>query len=236
MAIVRPFEACYDPAVVGAIASVLAPPYDVIGSEEQAASTDQPVQRHSPGSVARPRPLRRGQPYVRQWRERGVLVRDREPAFFVRAAPPAEERRRTRRYGFFARLHLEEFASGKVLPHERTLASPKADRLALQRACRANLSSIFGLYSSPGFALSTVAAPAIRTPAWADFEDGAAVHRFWRVAEADVQESLRRQLEAAQCTSPAATTATRPRCATASGARDRPANRKSRSTTCSPTS
>src|SRR6266540_3399732 len=57
------------------------------------------------------------------------------------------------RFGFFTRLHLEEFSSGRVLPHEKTLASPKADRLALQRACRANLSSIFGLYSAPGFSL-----------------------------------------------------------------------------------
>ena len=199
MAIVRPFRGLrYDPAVVGAVASVVAPPYDVIGSEEQAR-----LYEASPYNVIRLDLSRDRDRYgaasrtFAEWREQGVLVRDREPALHVYAQrhrlKSGEEHER---HGFFARLHLEEFASGKVLPHEKTLASPKADRLALQRACRANLSSIFGLYSSPGFALSTVAARAIRTPAWADFEDGAAVrHRLWRVVEGDVLESLRRQLE-----------------------------------------
>ena len=37
MPIVRPFRALlYDPAVVGPIESVVAPPYDVIGPEERA--------------------------------------------------------------------------------------------------------------------------------------------------------------------------------------------------------
>ena len=36
-----------------------------------------------------------------------------------------------------------------MLPHERTLAGPKADRLKLKRATRAHLSQVFGLYSDP---------------------------------------------------------------------------------------
>src|SRR5207248_1164320 len=74
------------------------------------------------------------------------------------------------RFGFFCRLHLEEFASGKVLPHEKTLASAKADRLALQRACRANLSSIFALYTAPGFSLAEAARGALATPSGAFVE------------------------------------------------------------------
>jgi uncharacterized protein (DUF1015 family) len=199
MAIVRPFRALrYDPAVVGSIASVVAPPYDVIGAEEQnrlyesspynAVRLDLSRDRDRYGAASRS---------FAEWRERGVLVRDPDPVFYLYA-----QRHRLKggeeheRFGFFARLRLEEFASGKVLPHEKTLASPKADRLALQRACRANLSSIFGLYSSPGFSLAALAARTLRTPPWADFEDAAGVrHRLWRLVDADVQESLRRQLE-----------------------------------------
>jgi uncharacterized protein (DUF1015 family) len=199
MAIVRPFRGLrYDKAVVGSIGSVVAPPYDVIGSEEQAR-----LYEVSPYNVVRLDLSRDRDRYgaasrtFAEWREQGVLARDLEPAFYLYAQRHrlrnGEERER---FGFFARLHLEEFASGRVLPHEKTLASPKADRLALQRACRANLSSIFGLYSSPGFSLATVAAQTLRASPWADFEDGAAVrHRLWRLVEADVQESLRRRLE-----------------------------------------
>jgi uncharacterized protein (DUF1015 family) len=199
MAIVRPFRGLrYDPAVVGSIASVVAPPYDVIGGEEQRRLYDA-----SPYNVIRLDLSRDRDRYgsasrtFAEWRARGVLVRDREPAFYLYA-----QRHRLKsgeepeRFGFFTRLRLEEFASGKVFPHEKTLASPKADRLALQRACRANLSSIFGIYAAPGFSLEAAAGEALAAPAWADFEDAAAVrHRFWPVVDAPFRESLQRRLE-----------------------------------------
>ena len=43
-------------------------------------------------------------------------------------------------------LRLEEFAKGRILPHERTFAAAKQDRLQLLSATQVNLSSIFGLY------------------------------------------------------------------------------------------
>jgi uncharacterized protein (DUF1015 family) len=50
------------------------------------------------------------------------------------------------RLGFFGVLRLEDYANGVVRPHERTLEAPKADRLKVLRAARANLSSVFLLY------------------------------------------------------------------------------------------
>ena len=49
------------------------------------------------------------------------------------------------RKGFFGKLRVEEFG-GQVFPHEQTLSGPKADRLMLFQACKANLSPVFGLY------------------------------------------------------------------------------------------
>ncbi len=46
-----------------------------------------------------------------------------------------------------ALVKLEDFGTGKVLPHERTLSAPKDDRLKLLEATRANLCPIFALYS-----------------------------------------------------------------------------------------
>ena len=48
-----------------------------------------------------------------------------------------------------ARMRLERFGEGKIYPHEETMAGPKHDRLLLTRACKANLSQIFGLYPDP---------------------------------------------------------------------------------------
>src|SRR5690606_40689000 len=60
------------------------------------------------------------------------------------------------REGFFAALRLEDYARRIVRPHERTLAGPKADRLKLLRATRANLSPIFLLYEDPERVLSAL--------------------------------------------------------------------------------
>jgi uncharacterized protein (DUF1015 family) len=198
MPIVRPFRALlYDPAVVGPIESVVAPPYDVIGAEEQSR-----LYEASPYNVVRLDLARESDRYgsasatFAQWRRSGALRRDAEPAFYVyaqRHRPQGGESRE--RFGFFTRLHLEDFASGKVLPHEKTLASAKADRLALQRACRANLSSIFGLYTAPGFSLAEIAAGVTRETAWTDFTDAAGVrHRLWRLTDRQSQGALQRLL------------------------------------------
>ncbi|HSD09519.1 MAG TPA: DUF1015 domain-containing protein, partial [Candidatus Binatia bacterium] len=200
MAVVRPFRGIlYDAAVVGSIASVVAPPYDVVGPEEQNR-----LYEASPFNVIRLDLSRESDRYgsasrtFAQWCAQGALARDRAPAFYVYVQryrlKDSEERER---FGFFTRLRLEEFASGKVLPHEKTLASAKADRLALQRACRANLSSIFGLYSAPGFSLAEAARGTLGASPWTDFADVASVrHRLWRLTDEGIQRALERRLEA----------------------------------------
>ena len=48
--------------------------------------------------------------------------------------------------GIVASLRVEPYATGTVLPHERTHAGPKEGRLRLLRATRAQLEPIFLLY------------------------------------------------------------------------------------------
>ena len=81
------------------------------------------------------------------WRRSGLLTRDREPGVYaLRQRFEAPDGSAAEREGFFALLHLEDYARRIVRPHERTLAGPKADRLKHLRAARANLSSVFLLY------------------------------------------------------------------------------------------
>ena len=81
------------------------------------------------------------------WLEEGILVRDDEPAVWAVAqeyvGPDGVPRRRE---GLVASLRVEPYATGTVLPHERTHAGPKASRLRLLRAARAQLEPIFLLY------------------------------------------------------------------------------------------
>ena len=55
----------------------------------------------------------------------------------------------TRARALIALVKLEPFENRVILPHEKTHAGPKADRLNLMRECHANLSPIFLLYADP---------------------------------------------------------------------------------------
>ncbi|HEY8492277.1 MAG TPA: DUF1015 domain-containing protein [Myxococcota bacterium] len=153
---VRPFRALrYDPARVE-LDRVIAPPYDVVNAEERAFYW----QRDPHGAIrlelTEDPEAEAATDYhevaetIAAWRREGVLRLDEAPALYALrqrfTGPQGEPRERE---GFFAALRLEPYERRIVRPHERTLAGPKADRLKLLRATRANLSPIFLLYEDP---------------------------------------------------------------------------------------
>jgi uncharacterized protein (DUF1015 family) len=143
--------------ILGGLASVVAPPYDVISPEERAA-----LAARDPHNVVRLiLPEGEGEAkyahaadLLERWRAEGVLVRDPQPAFYrydqAFASPLAGDRGKVlSRRGFLALVRVAPFSDRVVLPHERTLSGPKEDRLKLFRATRTNLSPGFMLYSDP---------------------------------------------------------------------------------------
>ncbi len=189
MAELRPLRAWrYDPARVGDLAAVVAPPYDVISSEVVGR-----LYARSPYNVVRLILNREKDPHgaaacaLRAWRDDGILVEDPTPAFYYYSQVFEVPRRgRVRRDGLMGVMRLERFESGRVLPHERTLAAPKADRLALLRACRANLDPIFGLVACPGVAFDALLGQALREPPIAEITADSVEHRMWRIGAPDL--------------------------------------------------
>ena len=187
MAVVRPLAGVhYDPARVGDMSAVVAPPYDVISRAQQEA-----LHAKSPYNVIRlilPREAERAAAAartLRAWMDAGILVKDPTPAIYFYSQefslPDGSQRRRD---GVLCRLRLEEFASGIVRPHERTLPGPKADRLAIIRATGANLSAIFALFARPGERVrDLLGAPDGAAPMIDATDDGGARHRVWRVVD-----------------------------------------------------
>jgi uncharacterized protein (DUF1015 family) len=152
----------------GDLGRVLSPPYDVISPDERAV-----LAARDPHNVVRlilpegegPAKYRHSGERLARWREEGVLARDPEPAFYrldQTFAPPGAgvDARPITRRGFLALVELVPFADRVVLPHERTLSGPKADRLELFRATRANLSPGFMLYRDPQRQLDSALAAA----------------------------------------------------------------------------
>lgn len=154
MADVRPFRSLrYDPAVAGDPSRLIAPPYDVIGADEQrrlyAASPYNVVRleygEERPDDAPGRDRYARAAADLRRWREGGALVLDEQPRFYLYEQEFSHDGRR-RRHALMAIVRLEPWDSGVILPHERTLPRPKEDRLRLLRAVRANISPVFGLY------------------------------------------------------------------------------------------
>jgi uncharacterized protein (DUF1015 family) len=146
MAKIRPFRALrYDEGVAGPLEALVAPPYDVIsedGRREYLARSPYNVVH-----VTLPDSDEQAARDLRSWRESGVLVRDREPAFWALSqsyvGPDGVERTRN---GYVVSLRIEPYDRGVVLPHERTHAGPKEGRLRLLRATRTELEPIFLLH------------------------------------------------------------------------------------------
>ncbi|MGH2474401.1 MAG: DUF1015 domain-containing protein [Candidatus Limnocylindrales bacterium] len=190
---IRPFRALrFEPSAVGDLASVVAPPYDVIDADERARL----ITRHPANVVRLDLPVdeqgdepddryRRAARTLAVWRSDGTLRKDPHPSVYVYEQTylvPGSTLERTQR-GFFARLRLEAFGPGSgVLPHERTLSGPKEDRYRLLRATGVNTSPVVGLIDDPsGEVRRHLTEIAAGTPDIEVTDDDGVCHRVWPV-------------------------------------------------------
>ncbi len=194
---IRPFRALrYEPETVGDLATVVAPPYDVIKPAEREA-----LLRRNPRNIVRlDLPIeeqgdepgdryRRAARTLAGWRSDGTFRKDPRPAIYVYEQAyrvPGTDVERMQR-GFFARLRLEPFGPGSgVLPHERTLAAPREDRYMLLRATGVNTSPVIGLYDDPdGVAPALLRQATAGNPVLDVRDDDRVRHRLWVVPATD---------------------------------------------------
>jgi uncharacterized protein (DUF1015 family) len=155
MADFRPFRALrFDPNVAGDPSTLIAPPYDVVSPQQQAAMHARSLYNISivdygetlPGDTDRDNRYTRARDEVARWLAEGVLATDPAPHFYVYDQEFTTGGRHLRRRSIFGRLRLEEWDAGVVLPHENTRAAAKADRLKLLEATRVHLSPIMTMY------------------------------------------------------------------------------------------
>jgi len=183
----------YDLDAVGSLQDVAAPPYDVIDtamreellarSPYNAVAIDLP----KPYGETGPQAAGEGDPYeeaarsIEAWKKAGALVQDTEPAIWgMEQEYTGPDGSSHTRHGILARVRVEDFSTGTILPHERTLPGPKQDRLELMRATRCNLSPIFSLSTIDPWPL--IAAETERERPWGEATDAdGTVTRIWRL-------------------------------------------------------
>jgi uncharacterized protein (DUF1015 family) len=198
MAEIAPFRGILYTPQAGAPEKLLAPPYDVISPEEReklAALDPHNCVRLILPSGEGDTKYAHAADLLQAWLAEGVMRRDEQPALYRYHQTFTAEGKTTTRKGFICRIRLHRFDEGVVLPHERTLAGPKADRLKLKRATRAHLSQVFGLYSDPG-RLSDAPFEAVEegAPALEGKTTDGVVQRLWRLTDAAAQREVTRLL------------------------------------------
>jgi uncharacterized protein (DUF1015 family) len=173
----------YQSSAVGDFGTVLAPPYDVIS-----ADTQQALYSKGPYNVVRLEfGLESGEgrydaaaQTLERWKNEGVLARDDTPAFYLYEQVFEYAGSEYHRQSIIARVRLEPWDAGVILPHEHTLAGPKEDRFRLLQACRTNVSPVFALYRPNGDDLAAHCAEVAFAPPVIDAVDIAGHrHRLW---------------------------------------------------------
>ena len=155
MADIRAFRGIrYDLGRAGTLSDLVAPPYDVIDASLQQALYERSpynairleLARTELGDTATNNHYGRAAQALSGWQNEHVLQQDSLRNLYVLEQEFTVEGTTFKRRGFIARVRLEPFGTGRIFPHEETMAGPKEDRLKLTRATNMNLSPIFGLY------------------------------------------------------------------------------------------
>ncbi|MDQ4148703.1 MAG: DUF1015 domain-containing protein [Actinomycetota bacterium] len=175
------------------LASVTAPPYDVIPPDEATR-----LERSHPHNIVRITLGReqadgeggdrysRAAGYLRKWLSSGVLVQDASPRIYLYRVDYVIEGSRHATAGLIGALNLEPLGEGDVFPHERTTSGPKADRLALMRQTKANLEPLWFFASAPIGGFRDLIATASRQHPLADLWDSRGIrHRLWSFPQQD---------------------------------------------------
>lgn len=132
------------------IKDVIAPPYDVISEKYR-----DELYKRSPYNITRLILSNAEDPYkdasetFLKWIDEKVLIKTDKPVIFYLLQKYKLNGKEITRKGFIARNKIEDFSTGNILPHEFTMSGPKEDRLKLTKACKANFSQIFMVYSDP---------------------------------------------------------------------------------------
>jgi uncharacterized protein (DUF1015 family) len=123
------------------------------------------------------------------WLTAGILRTDPEPGFYAYRMGYHDADGHSRQIvGVLGALEVVAPGEGDVLPHEETQPRVRNDRLKLLRACRADLSPVWGLSMADG--LTDLAGASSGAPVARCTDEEGVHHRMWRLTQAGVVEAV----------------------------------------------
>ena len=182
----------YNSSQVKSLDDVISPPYD----QYKEGLDDRLYSRH-PYNMARiimnretSTDSERDNRYIRsqalldQWIRDGIFLQDQAPGFYPYFQNYLVRGEARCRKGFIALGEVTDYSERIVLPHERTLAKPKQDRLNLLRATLADTGMVFMLYSDPaGEVEKLLDQAAANPPLMSALDLNEEVNQIWRITD-----------------------------------------------------
>jgi uncharacterized protein (DUF1015 family) len=195
---VRPFRALrYAPNLD--LAKTISPPFDIISPDQQRALHERSpynavhIELAAGSNGSR---YERASAALRTWLDQDILRREDKPTFYLHDHQFERDGMPYSRRLLFARLRLEPWDKGIVLPHEQTFGAPKEDRLRLLRAIRTNTSPVFLIYRDHDRQVESSLQGASSAAPVAEFEDeGGQKHALRRIDDPRTVEALNSAFE-----------------------------------------
>lgn len=181
---VKPFAAIRPPKNI--ITEVAAPPYDVLNSEEACKMAGEKSLLH----ITKPeidfdpiageheqRTYDKAVANFKAWQEKGWLVRDSKPCYYVYSQTMGE---RTQ-YGLVLCAHTDDYANGIIKKHELTRKDKEDDRMIHVRIQNANIEPVFFSYKDNA-ELNKIVSDAVAKPSEFRFiDENGFGHELWVV-------------------------------------------------------
>ena len=192
MAEIKAFKGMRYSGDAGAICQLCCPPYDIISDTQRQEFLDT-----NPNNIIRLELPKGDEPYktaseiLKMWQDKGVLVKEDKPAIYIYEEEFTAYGVRKSIKGIIARVKVEEFSKGIILPHEFTLSKAKEDRFNLMKATNCNFSQIYALYMDEAHTTLNTIDDNSKDDAVLEFTDNDNVtHRLWIVTDEAVIEKL----------------------------------------------
>ncbi len=194
----------YNSQMIGDLAQVLCPPYDIISpvlqAELAAASQHNFVKiefnPEKPGDGELENRYTRAAASIANWLKEGILVRDNPPAIYLHLHQFEYQGRSLAKTSLVGRLKLEEWETRAVRPHENIIPRAKSDRMSMLRACHADTSEVLALYEDPRKAVAPVVDKYGSLPPQVSSRDYLGhFHRLWAVSDPEDIRKIQKVLQ-----------------------------------------
>jgi uncharacterized protein (DUF1015 family) len=193
----RAFQGHRYDSEIAPLAETIAPPYDVVSPTEREMLAERSpynaihVELPIPNDAARLNRYENAAAIFSAWEHEGAIRRDDVATLYVyRMTFVTETGEHRTTTGVIGAMELDVPGGTAVLPHERTMPKPKGDRLELLRACKANLSPIWGLSLAPGIAACCNAAIEGLTAPMSATDEEAITHELWPIIDQAVIDEI----------------------------------------------